>query len=282
MDNSTRTSAWQDDLDTIRQVRRNSAPDREGTRGVPERRTDTNVRSGGRSLKGRRYEGKVNEDRLFAIDDLFGGDATAAAAEAAAATYSAPPGIAAAAAVAAAAAAASAAAADAADAAAAAAVVGKVGAYGVFDGHGGSTCSDFVCCRLPSAIASSTAWARLDPCRTIADESGRRHCREGRAHNENDPMTLPCGAPRHIKNSLSDEFEDLMGAVMEEAMLDGFRKTQRDFAGYAEERGDLSGCTAVVALVCMGRLVLANLGDSEGLFHSNLMFGGSHTTRTEV
>ena len=95
-------------------------------------------------------------------------------------------------------------------------------------------------------------------------------------------MTLPCGAPRQINNSLSDEYDDLMGSVMEEAMLDGFMKTQSDFASHAEKRGDLSGCTAAVALVCTGRLVLANLGDSEGLFHSNLMFGGSHTTRTKV
>lgn len=122
----------------------------------------------------------------------------------------------------------------------------KLGAFGVFDGHGGASCSSFVCRHLPVEVARSPEWKRLAP---VDIDS----CK-------GEPMSA-------IINSRSSD--ELLSDVMRGALLDGFRKTQEKFLEFANARGKDSGSTAVVALVCGREVVIANLGDSEALFCDN-------------
>lgn len=71
-----------------------------------------------------------------------------------------------------------------------------------------------------------------------------------------------------------------MTCVMTDALLDGFEKTQE---AALSQCGD-SGATAVVALLVRRQLVIANLGDSGGLFHNDgdPAGGGPCTVATEV
>lgn len=68
---------------------------------------------------------------------------------------------------------------------------------------------------------------------------------------------------------------------MKQALLDGFERAQETALAQC---GD-SGATAVVALVAGRQLVIANLGDSGGVFHNDGDAAGGqgpYTVRTEV
>lgn len=157
------------------------------------------------------------------------------------------------------------------------AAIGAVGAFGVFDGHGGASCADFVCRHLPRAIANSPAWARLgsSACEGEAQEPTRRL-----ASAAVNSLVVPATSMRrHHHNG------DLLKEVMTEAVLDGFRSTQESFMELARTSGDDSGSTAVVSLLCGRQVVIANLGDSEGMFHNDNTFvelRGAYTARTKV
>lgn len=164
------------------------------------------------------------------------------------------------------------------------AIVGKVGLYGAFDGHGGSSCANFVSQNLPQAVKSSPAWARLavrDHDITTSD-----HTREGsegiaEARPEDRPVGPGGGGARGGGGGGS--LDDLLVGVMKEAILDGFRSTQEAFAREARHGKD-SGSTAIVAIVCGRHVVIANLGDSGGLFHNDqdTLGGESLTAKTQV
>lgn len=138
--------------------------------------------------------------------------------------------------------------------------LGKLGAFGVFDGHGGASCSSFVCRHLPVEVARSPEWRRLAVPGAVL----------GTPVGIDSPKREPPSSTAAAMNSGSDE---LLSDVMRGALLDGFRRTQEKFLEFANARGKDSGSTAVVALVCGGEVVIANLGDSEALFCDNFTLG---------
>ena len=171
------------------------------------------------------------------------------------------------------------------------AVVGKVGLYGAFDGHGGFSCANFVSENLPHGIKSSPAWARLavrnhdDNITTASDHTEDNPEGEAAAHPENQPVARDAQAygGGGGGGGGGGDLDDTLVGVMKEAILDGFRSTQEAFARQARPGND-SGSTAIVAVVCGRHVVIANLGDSGGLFHNDqdTLGGGSLTARTEV
>eukprot|EP00903_Cladosiphon_okamuranus_P008977 g8588.t1 len=162
------------------------------------------------------------------------------------------------------------------------AMVGKVGLYGAFDGHGGSSCADFVSRNLPQGVRDSSAWARLaggDHDNITTHD--RRQDTEGKAVARPEDQQIALGGV-----AASDDgggLDDLLVGVMREAILDGFRSTQEAFARQTRS-GNNSGSTATVAIVCRRHVVVANLGDSGGLFHNDrdTLGGGPLTDKTEV
>lgn len=172
------------------------------------------------------------------------------------------------------------------------AIVGKVGLYGVFDGHGGSKCASFVSANLPQGIKNSPAWA----CVAIRDDDNitpttpkdgglreRQRQHEGGEDTEGEVSARPENRPAAVAARGDDGLDDLLAGVMAEAILDGFRSTQEAFARRAPP-GQSSGSTAIVAMVCRRQVIIANLGDSGGLFHNDQdeLAGGSLTAKTEV
>lgn len=205
--------------------------------------------SSARSIKGRHHAEGFNQDRVFYIDDLFSSrhamDVTAPSHETA----------------------------------------GIVSLYGVFDGHGGHTCSETVASFLPRAVASSPAWRRIPP--RWGSPSGGSGGQEG-SLNENVRLP-PAFDPELLELAETDPHDlddSLLLEVMEEAIRDGFRCTSEYFTDLARRVGNNSGSTAIVAMVCQRHLVMANLGDSGGLFYAeNKTLGGNHEVhiaRTEV
>lgn len=203
--------------------------------------------SGARSLKGRKYVDKSNEDTFIAIGDLF-------ATVAAEAPPSPPPSP-------------------------RPQDIGKIGVFGVFDGHGGASCSAFVARNLPAAIANSGAWARLTMGSTSSSTGAKMMSRN------NAFAMSACNSPSRPSAAADKDFQCLVKDVMQEAIVDAFQSTQTRFEAFARSHRDDSGSTAVVAMVWQGWVVIANLGDSGALFHNDNMFvelGRSYTARTEV
>lgn len=204
--------------------------------------------SGVRSLKGRKYIDKSNEDTFIAIGDLFA--TVAADAPPSPPTSPRPQDI------------------------------GKIGVFGVFDGHGGASCSAFVARSLPAAIANSGAWARLTSMGSTSTSNGDKM----RSRNNAFVMSAS-NSPLRPSAAAEEDFHCLVKDVMQEAIVDAFQSTQARFEAFAGRHRDDSGSTAVVAMVWQGWVVIANLGDSGALFHNDQMFvelGGSYTARTEV
>ncbi|CAN0053730.1 unnamed protein product [Scytosiphon promiscuus] len=241
----------------------------------------SNLRSAGRSLKGRKDVSRSNEDRFVAIVDLFRVEATTAAPQPSLPKRTPPPspsplpspspsesppspgagGVS-----------------PPATPALVSATVGDVGVYGVFDGHGGTSCADFVSRQLPQAIRESSAWARLAA--SHGGGGGGDNSKPAAAAGAPATTSPPSPPPAPGGSSTEGaEFEELLRGVMKEALLDGFEKTQE---GALARCGD-SGATAVVALAVRRQLVIANLGDSGGLFHvdGGTAEEGPRTIRTE-
>lgn len=192
------------------------------------------VSCGERSLKGRKDRSKANEDDFFAIEDIF--------------AYRGVPGL----------------------------VSrlrrpadlegGMVGAFGVFDGHGGRSCSAYVARNLPCAIANSPAWSTLNTCGDSSVCTGKDEPAQEFIDDETNSME-----PQRLQEA------------MIQAMLDGFRRVQDEFAEFARRIGKTSGSTAVVALVCGRRVVVGNLGDSVAMFcDDTAAHGEAHTFLTKV
>ena len=165
------------------------------------------------------------------------------------------------------------------------AVIGKVGLYGAFDGHGGSSCASFVSRNLPQGVKNSPAWARLlaghDHDDITTPDRGEDAEEKSTGYRESQQAAQQIGGAAH--DGGGGGFDDLLVGVMREAVQDGFRSTQEAFARHTRP-GKNSGSTATVAIVCGRQVVIANLGDSGGLFHNDqdTMGGDSLTAKTEV
>lgn len=234
------------------------------------------LRASARSLKGRKHPEQENQDEFFSVPNLFE-------------RYSSK------------------------DGESPPRQTGAVALFGVFDGHDGSRCSAFVSRHLPANVATSSAWARLRECSqdrstslgvaaagvvdeaSLSDAALAYSTTTNVTNRSNDDHTATDGGAdihsssgrlhgrRNRENSGDGE---LLPEVMREALLDGFRATDRSFNELATASSkDNSGTTAVVAMVCGPWVVFANLGDSEGLFYNDNYWVGrseAYIARTKV
>eukprot|EP00752_Nemacystus_decipiens_P007302 g6533.t1 len=251
-------------------------------------------RSAGRTVKGRKHEDKANEDRFFVHDDILARGALppspssqplpavggAAAAGGGAAAAGGPAG-----------------GAEAEQGLArVSAIVGKVGLYGAFDGHGGSgRCASIVSQHLPHGVKNSPAWARLaavgdheDMIITEGETTTRPQDRPvaqrggGGGGAREEGARDDGGGDGSGGDGGGGALDHLVVGVMKEAILDGFRSAQETFALRSHPYHS-SGSTATVAIVCGRHVVIANLGDSGGLFHNDqdTLGRGPLTAKTE-
>lgn len=187
--------------------------------------------SAARSLKGIKHDTWYNEDYVLCTDDLFG---SGLAKNAAPAPYLEE--------------------------------LGKVGLYGVFDGHQGRSCAEFVSKNLADAVASYSGWLTLRP---------KNDCNTGTSSGQDtkkDELIPPRSSPAYggadtASPEEASNFDVILTGVMKQAICYGFRKIQEDFEGLTEPDNN-SGSCAVVALVCRHQVVIANLGDSEARCYS--------------
>jgi len=105
----------------------------------------------------------------------------------------------------------------------------QVGLFGVFDGHGGSKCSATISKILPKHFKQSDAWRILDE--EAAEES------------------------------------DLVEKVLVRALKYAFQASAEEFDEIAKAANDFSGSCALVAAICNGVVVTANLGDSRAIIY---------------
>lgn len=145
--------------------------------------------------------------------------------------------------------------------------IGPVSLYGVFDGHGGNRCSTILKKFIPEAVATSSEWRQLG------------NCVAGEGSEPGDASSSASEVGGELDNSQ-------LQRVMEAVLLDAFRRADEHFMELARAREDLSGSTAVVAMICQRKVMIANLGDSGGLFYSQTTHGNGdgegYVARTQV
>ncbi|KAG5175265.1 phosphatase 2C-like domain-containing protein, partial [Tribonema minus] len=105
-----------------------------------------------------------------------------------------------------------------------------VGLFGVFDGHGGASCSAMAKRIFPLHFRESQTWESL----------------------------------RGAVPGDATAVERVLVAALEDA----FAKTCRQFEAFAEAHGDNSGACALVVAVCDGVVVTANVGDSKAIMYT--------------
>lgn len=160
------------------------------------------------------------------------------------------------------------------------AAFGAVGVFGVCDGHGGGACSAFVAKEVSAHIAASSAWAqlRIDATPAASDGGG------GGGADGNIGQRCWKGNPT-ARGDGGVCFLPPLPRVMREALLDGFCRTEKAFNEFADTHKDNSGSTAVVAMVCDSWVVIANVGDSSGLFYNENAWvarNGERSVQTKV
>lgn len=104
----------------------------------------------------------------------------------------------------------------------------QVGLFGVFDGHGGCTCSYHCLEVFPKHFRASSAWADLE----MREDS--------------------------LEALSVEEIEKVLVKALEDAM----EATQKSFEVLAKANNDHTGSCAIVSAVCSGVIVTANCGDS--------------------
>ncbi|CAM9478819.1 unnamed protein product [Choristocarpus tenellus] len=150
--------------------------------------------------------------------------------------------------------------------------IGKVGLYAVFDGHGGRACSHFAADVIALAVARSPAWAQLTDHDNSHDQSAYRNCGEdifdlftdSYGDGKKDTTPMPIQSPL-----ITERRQEFLKSVMVQVLEDGFRMTELAFELQEKRLLGNSGSTAVVALICSGWLVIANLGDAGGMYYND-------------
>jgi serine/threonine protein phosphatase PrpC len=105
----------------------------------------------------------------------------------------------------------------------------NVGLFGLFDGHGGITCAAFAAGAMPQRFRESEAWDAL----------------------------------RGAVPGDATAVERVLVGALEHA----FFAVAREFEAMAEAQNNSSGACGLVAAVCEGVVVIANVGDSKAIMY---------------